>query len=184
MAEIRLNKLTREFNVGLQTLVDFLKAKGADVEMNPNAKVSDEFIPELQKAFGGDAKAKDESERVQIKIKEIIEKGSKKKEDEEEEAAGGSTVIIRGTSGSGFAKEEPVQKPVEEAPKEVKPAVEETAAPEVQEAPKVQTTPEPVAETKPTEVPQLILETAEEKAEWQAAEKRAELRKQRRKEKF
>lgn len=54
-------------------------------EMNPNAKVSDEFIPELQKAFGGDAKAKDESERVQIKIKEIIEKGSKKKEDEEEE---------------------------------------------------------------------------------------------------
>ena len=37
---------------------------------------------------------------------------------------------------------------------------------------------------KPTEVPQLILETAEEKAEWQAAEKRAELRKQRRKEKF
>ena len=154
MAEIRLNKLTREFNVGLQTLVDFLKAKGADVEMNPNAKVSDEFIPELQKAFGGDAKAKDESERVQIKIKEIIEKGSKKKEDEEEEAAGGSTVIIRGTSGSGFAKEEPVQKPVEEAPKEVKPAVEETAAPEVQEAPKVQTAPEVVVETKPTEVPQ------------------------------
>ena len=153
MAEIRLNKLTREFNVGLQTLVDFLKAKGADVEMNPNAKVSDEFIPELQKAFGGDAKAKDESERVQIKIKEIIEKGSKKKEDEEEEAAGGSTVIIRGTSGSGFAKEEPVQKPVEEAPKEVKPAVEETAAPEVQEAPKVQTAPEVVVETKPTEVP-------------------------------
>lgn len=37
---------------------------------------------------------------------------------------------------------------------------------------------------KPTEVPQLVLETAEEKAEWQAAEKRAELRKQRRKEKF
>ena len=42
MAEIRLNKLTREFNVGLQTLVDFLKAKGADVEMNPNAKGSGE----------------------------------------------------------------------------------------------------------------------------------------------
>ena len=36
----------------------------------------------------------------------------------------------------------------------------------------------------PTEVPRLILETEEEKAEWEAAEKRAVLRKQRRKENF
>lgn len=36
----------------------------------------------------------------------------------------------------------------------------------------------------PTEVPRLILETEEEKAEWEAAEKRAMLRKQRRKENY
>lgn len=36
----------------------------------------------------------------------------------------------------------------------------------------------------PTEVPRLILETEEEKAEWEAAEKRAALRKQRRQENF
>ena len=39
-------------------------------------------------------------------------------------------------------------------------------------------------EEKPTEVPRLRLETPEEEAEWNAAEKRAQLRKQRRKENF
>ena len=112
MAEIRLNKLTRQFNVGLQTLVDFLNGKGANVEMNPNAKVSDEYIPDLEKAFGGDAKAKEDSERVQIKIKEIIEKGTKKKDDEEEAPASG-TVIIRGAGNSTFAKAEEAEAPAE-----------------------------------------------------------------------
>ena len=57
MAEIRLNRLTKQFNIGLQTLVDFLNGKGAELEMNPNAKVSDKFLPDLEKAFGSDAKA-------------------------------------------------------------------------------------------------------------------------------
>ena len=148
MAEIRLNKLTRQFNVGLQTLVDFLNGKGANVEMNPNAKVSDEYIPDLEKAFGGDAKAKEDSERVQIKIKEIIEKGTKKKEDDEEEPASG-TVIIRGAGNGSFAKAEEAEAPAEEvkAEPEVKPEEEATPAkgtePEVVPEQKPEPTPEP-----------------------------------------
>ena len=42
MAEIRLSKLTKQFNIGLSTLVEFLSSKGVEVEMNPNAKISDE----------------------------------------------------------------------------------------------------------------------------------------------
>ncbi len=98
MGEIRLNKLTRQFNVGLQTLVDFLNGKGAEVVADPNVKVSDKFIPDLEKAFGKDLKAKEDSEKVQIKIKEIIEKGTKRKEDEPEESAA-KTVMIRTVSG-------------------------------------------------------------------------------------
>lgn len=148
MAEIRLNKLTRQFNVGLQTLVDFLNGKGANVEMNPNAKVSDEYIPDLEKAFGGDAKAKEDSERVQIKIKEIIEKVTKKKEDEEEEPASG-TVIIRGAGNGSFAKAEEAEAPAEEvkAEPEVKPEEEAAPAkgtePEVVPEQKTEPTPEP-----------------------------------------
>ena len=143
MAEIRLNKLTRQFNVGLQTLVDFLNGKGANVEMNPNAKVSDEYIPDLEKAFGGDAKAKEDSERVQIKIKEIIEKGTKKKDDDDEEPASG-TVIIRGAGNGSFAKAEEAEAPAEEvkAEPEVKP--EEEAAPAKVAEPEAVQEPEPV----------------------------------------
>ena len=156
MAEIRLNKLTRQFNVGLQTLVDFLNGKGANVEMNPNAKVSDEYIPDLEKAFGGDAKAKEDSERVQIKIKEIIEKGTKKKEDDEEEPASG-TVIIRG-AGS-FAKAEEAEAPAEEvkAEPEVKP--EEEAAPAKGTEPEVvpEQKPEPTPEPEPVQEPEPVM---------------------------
>ena len=156
MAEIRLNKLTRQFNVGLQTLVDFLNGKGANVEMNPNAKVSDEYIPDLEKAFGGDAKAKEDSERVQIKIKEIIEKGTKKKDDDEEEPASG-TVIIRGAGNGSFAKAEEAEAPAEEvkAEPEVKPeekaAPAKVAEPEAipEQKPEPMPEPEPVQETEP-----------------------------------
>lgn len=158
MAEIRLNKLTRQFNVGLQTLVDFLNGKGANVEMNPNAKVSDEYIPDLEKAFGGDAKAKEDSERVQIKIKEIIEKGTKKKDEDEEEPASG-TVIIRGAGNGSFAKAEEAEAPAEEvkAEPEVKP-VEEAAPAKVAESEAVpEQKPEPTPGPEPVQEPEPVM---------------------------
>ena len=80
MAEIRLSKLTKQFSIGLARLVDFLNEKGANVEMNPNAKVSDEYLPAIEAKFGEDLKLKKDSEKVTIKLKEIIEMGSKKKQ--------------------------------------------------------------------------------------------------------
>ncbi len=149
MGEIRLNKLTKQFNIGLQTLVDFLSGKGVEVEMNPNAKVSEEVVPELEKAFGGDLKAKNESEQAQIKIKEIIEKGAKKKTDEDDdEQTASSTVIIRGAA-NGYQKVESEAKP------ESKPEVK--LEPEVP----VSISEEPKAETEPSKV-ETVAATAEE----------------------
>ena len=158
MAEIRLNKLTRQFNVGLQTLVDFLNGKGANVEMNPNAKVSDEYIPDLEKAFGGDAKAKEDSERVQIKIKEIIEKGTKKKDDEEEEPASG-TVIIRGAGNGSFAKAEEAEAPAEEVKAAPEVKQEEEAAPAKVAEPEAvpEQKPEPTPEPEPVQEPEPVM---------------------------
>ena len=158
MAEIRLNKLTRQFNVGLQTLVDFLNGKGANVEMNPNAKVSDEYIPDLEKAFGGDAKAKEDSERVQIKIKEIIEKGTKKKEEDEEEPASG-TVIIRGAGNGSFAKAEEAEAPAEEvkAEPEVKPEEEAVPAKVAEPEAVPEQKPEPTPEPEPVQEPEPVM---------------------------
>ena len=74
MAEIRLSKLTRQFNIGLGTLIEFLNEKGAGISSNdPNFKVSDEFLPVLQAKFGGDQAMKQDSEKVATKLKEMID---------------------------------------------------------------------------------------------------------------
>lgn len=100
MAEIRLSRLTKQFNIGLSTLVEFLQGKGVDVDMNPNAKISDEHLPDIEAKFGEEQKLKQDSKKVFIKMKEIIEMGSKKKvadseEDDEEEHV--PEIIIKST---------------------------------------------------------------------------------------
>ncbi len=134
MAEIRLSKLTKQFSIGLARLVDFLNEKGANVEMNPNAKVSDEFLPAIEAKFGEDQKLKKDSEKVTIKLKEIIEMGAKKKPAQEEEAPVKEVVIKSNVLNVAPVKEE---RPVEAAPKE-ETVSEESAAPQTEKTgPKV-----------------------------------------------
>lgn len=110
MAEIRLNKLTRQFNIGLGTLVAFLNEKGANLEENPNAKVSDEFLPALEKKFGDDLKAKQEAAKVDIKMKEIIEKNTKKQQSDEEYEPEKET-LIKNLSPFAETKSDKTEKP-------------------------------------------------------------------------
>ena len=35
MAEIRLNKIIRQYNIGLDDLVNFLRNQGVEVDLNP-----------------------------------------------------------------------------------------------------------------------------------------------------
>ena len=84
MADIRINKLIRKYNIGLQELVDFLQKLGAQVDANPNAKVSDEYVPELDKHFSKDLAMKEASEKIDIKLNEILEKTSRKQQEKEE----------------------------------------------------------------------------------------------------
>ena len=126
MAEIRLSKLTKQFSIGLQRLVDFLNEKGANVEMNPNAKISDEFLPAIEAKFGEDLKLKKDSEKVTIKLKEIIEMGSKKKASPEEELPEREVVIKSNALNAEPVKAEPEVKP------EPKPEPEPVEKPEPQ----------------------------------------------------
>ena len=111
MAEIRLSKLTKQFSIGLARLVDFLNEKGANVEMNPNAKISDEYLPAIEAKFGEDLKLKKDSEKVTIKLKEIIEMGSKKKSNHEEELPEKEVVIKSNALNAAPVKAEPEAKP-------------------------------------------------------------------------
>ena len=146
MAEIRLSKLTKQFSIGLARLVEFLNEKGANVEMNPNAKVSDEFLPAIEAKFGEDLKLKKDSEKVTIKLKEIIEMGSKKKPSQEEEDAPEREVVIK----SNVLNSEPHKtQPVEETP----------AAPVVEPEP---VAPAPVPEVKAEPVVEVVAEQVKE----------------------
>ena len=138
MAEIRLSKLTKQFSIGLARLVDFLNEKGANVEMNPNAKVSDEFLPAIEAKFGEDLKLKKDSEKVTIKLKEIIEMNSKKKANtQEDDEIPEKEVVIKTNS---LAEEKPA---AQETPA---PAPAPAPAAEPKEEPKVQVVEELVKE--------------------------------------
>ena len=192
MAEIRLSKLTKQFSIGLQRLVDFLNEKGANVEMNPNAKISDEYLPAIEAKFGEDLKLKKDSEKVTIKLKEIIEMGSKKKTAQEEEIPEKEVVIKSNTLKSEPASEpkqaeqpKPVEvKPVEvaspvEQAEDVKPEPEQPVGPKVvatidlsrfdkkapkKEAAPAEDAPAPVVEEKPASAEETPAAVKEEAA--------------------
>ena len=185
MAEIRLSKLTKQFSIGLARLVDFLNEKGANVEMNPNAKISDEYLPAIEAKFGEDQKLKRDSEKVTIKLKEIIEMGSRKKPEPEEEDVPEREVVIKSNALTEERHPEPapVEKPAPvtaEEPRTVagpkvvdkidlskfdkkKPApapVEEKPAPAPVAEPEPVPAPAPAAEPEPVSVPEPAPEPA------------------------
>ncbi|MDR1676123.1 MAG: translation initiation factor IF-2 [Tannerella sp.] len=51
---IKIIKVTRDLNIGITTVVDFLRSKGYQVESNPNAKITDEQYTLLVKELGKD----------------------------------------------------------------------------------------------------------------------------------
>ena len=60
---IRLNKVTRDLNVGITTVVEFLQKKGYAIEASPNAKITEEQYAVLVKEFSTDKNLKIESEK-------------------------------------------------------------------------------------------------------------------------
>jgi len=63
----RLSKLAKELNVGISTMVDFLKKKGFDIDPNPNTKVAPEICDILEKEYNSEKNAKIESEKLHLR---------------------------------------------------------------------------------------------------------------------
>lgn len=175
MAEIRLNKIIRTYNIGLQNLVDFLISKGVEVEANPNAKISDDLLPQIEKQFGKDLELKQASEKVDIKLNEILEKTSRKQQEnakeEEDEEPVRETVIKTTILTPVEQRQEAAQAPQPEVAPEPKddaqPERETAPSPEpetrtAEEAPAKEAKPEVRQEPEPVkEVPAKMGEKAE-----------------------
>ncbi len=134
---IRINKVLKEFNIGMSTLVEFLRKKGIDIEANPNAKLSGDQYSLVAKEFKKEQIVKAESKKVAIKVKDITEKEPKAVEEKEPEKELFVKTTITEVKGPKILGKIDLDKPKAEPKQEVRPEVK----------------PEPVKEVKPVEKP-------------------------------
>lgn len=66
MAEYRLSQVARKLNVGKNTILEFLKEKGYEVDSNPNSKIPQEQYDMLARAFADSAHDKEEASELTI----------------------------------------------------------------------------------------------------------------------
>ena len=92
---IRLNKVTRDLNVGLTTVVEFLQKKGFEVNANPNTQITKEQYDLLVKEFKTDKKLRIESEKIsQERQNKDRNKGTVSIDDKKEENAATAHVTV------------------------------------------------------------------------------------------
>ena len=73
----------KEFNIGKETLVDFLASKGFHRDdLKPTSKLTEDMYYALQREFQGDKVAKIKSDQIDLPKGAVAE--NKKKKDEEE----------------------------------------------------------------------------------------------------
>lgn len=183
---IRLNKVTRDLNVGITTVVEFLQKKGYTIEASPNAKITEEQYAVLVKEFSTDKNLKIESEKFsqerqnkdRNKVSISIEGFESKKEKEEvvktvipEEARPklkqvGKIDLDNLNKKTASKVVEPAAKVIEQTPK-AEPVVEkvverkETPQPE-KETPKPVVVEEKKPESTPQPAPAPVLEEKKE----------------------
>ena len=71
--KIRLNKVQKELNLGLSTIVEYLQKKGFEIKEDPNAVVPEEGYEMLMQEFSADKKARIQSDNF-IKERQNKEK--------------------------------------------------------------------------------------------------------------
>ena len=111
MAELKLPRLlaaAKEFNVGQDTIIDFLLGKGFPKdELKPTSKLTEDMYRSLQQEFSSDKAAKIKSDQLELPKGSQAE-AKKKKEDEEISFKKEEKAAVR------IVKKEEEKKPVEE----------------------------------------------------------------------
>ncbi len=152
----------KEFNIGKETLIDFLTNKGFDMDGfgSPNARLNAVMYSALQSEFQQDKANKKKSDQIALPKGSVLET-AKKKEKEEAEAAAKKKdaakdkeeVVPVAEVPKVESKPEPKPEPKAEAPKpepKEDPKQEPVAA---KEAPKAQPEPAPAAAPPVAEAP-------------------------------
>jgi len=136
---IRLSKAAKEFNISLDTVVEFLTGHGFSIERNPNFKLDQTMYNKLSEEYANEKHVKELADqrglefigKESISLEDLKQKGNKKEFDDNLS----EDIIITDT---GFITPEP-EKPVKKEIPETKPS--QKAAPEKKETAKKKETP-------------------------------------------
>lgn len=145
MAEVistpRLMAAAKEFNIGKDTLVEFLAGKGfSKDDLKPTSKLTEEMYRALQAGFAGDKVAKAKSD--QIDLPKGAQQEARRKRDEED-------LSFRKEERKTVKKEEPASVAEVPQPEPPQPEPEPIPVPE----PVIEPEPIPVQEPEPTPEP-------------------------------
>lgn len=190
---VKLNKVLKDLNVGLQTVVDFLHAKGYEIESNPNVRIENDQYALLVREFGknlSEAERRRLLEKTAPKAPVVKESFPKEKEKKEEKPKKEPEVIkteipdeikpkfvTKGKidlSGIGEPKKEGTKRTKKEEREEAEPSVapveeakkvEEVQQPEPVQAPEPEVVPPPAPSVEVQEVQKPEPYSAEEPAE-------------------
>jgi len=125
---VRLNKIAREFNLGIQTIVDFLASKGMEVDAKPNTKIDAEAYALIRSNFQDEKAAKEKAvssaNRAVVDRESVTLASARKTAAPQEEAE----VEIDLSIFQKSQQQPEVERIEPEAPAEPAPAPEEKAA--------------------------------------------------------
>jgi len=172
----KLNKIAKELNVSVPTIIEFLRKKNITVDESPNTRIEDNVVDMLTSAFASDKDLKNRSAQIATERKETRQQRTEPKAPQAPAEEPRLTTVQKPRI-LGKINLDPKGNPIPpkaEAPKAEapKPAPVEEKKPE---APKAAPAPAPVVEKKP-EAPKPEAPKAEVKAEAPApvAEKKTE----------
>ncbi|MCQ2300329.1 MAG: translation initiation factor IF-2 [Bacteroidales bacterium] len=127
---VRLNKAAKEFNVGIQTIIEDLGKKGHKIDSNPNTRLTAEQYEIIASKYQADRAAKESADKIEIVGGESVVIDANKMAEEARKNNEDEQVVIRNVAPAK-AKEAvsepspaPAPKPAEE------PIAEPVAAPE------------------------------------------------------
>ena len=154
---VRLSKAAREFNLGVDTIVEFLASKGIEVERKPNTKLEPAHYALVRANFADEKAAKQKAKEKSKTLLEMeaISVDSKRKPKQETGAEPAEEAVPEPTPEPSPAKTpEPIEEPKAEASPEQEPEPE----------------PEPGSETAPESTPEADLVPQEQSPEPEAKE--------------
>lgn len=154
----RLNKVARDFNVSINTIVEFLEEKGVSVEAKPTTKIDPDMYSLLMGEFAADKEMKEKSSEISNRTREQKESISINSNQSEAPKLETDKIDIESLKSAPVVEEVKLA-----APKEEVPVVEAPVA----ETPKVETpeveTPAPVEEVKEEPKVEVVKEVVVEK---------------------